>query len=340
MRHSPVQQLVRGWHFRFDRGCAISAITLSMIFCFSHNLLAVPDFINQLMKKKIVLNSEVASPESDKEKSNIDDVLKTLDETLTENRRLRQQIGTLEEEVRKIPAESSLLKSQIRVLQKQLEDSKTGATEESTETKRRLEEIQGELNRTREERKVIEDVKNKTSDKLKSAETEAGKLKKLLDSAILEEERERYLELLRDTQKSAESAVNDLADKTKQHMRMQSELSNAYYTLGNHFFQYRNYDQAIAYYEKALVLNPADAWSHHNLGVIHDFYLQDKEAAIFHYERYLNMKPAEEKAHEIRERLLELKLASWVIPPVPLKEEFESYTKQSELRETTARRYT
>ena len=162
----------------------------------------------------------------------------------------------------------------------------------------------------------------------------------MLEDAILEEERDEYKKLIESSQKAANAAAQTLAEKTLSLERLKFELADASYTLGNIFFERQNYKTAIAAYEKTLFLNPADAWAHHNLGIIYDYYVQDKETALFHYQKYLKLKSPKEEADRIRERVLGMKLGSLVIPPMPLKEEYEKYEKQTDLRQTDFRVHT
>jgi len=105
---------------------------------------------------------------------------------------------------------------------------------------------------------------------------------------------------------------------------LNDELGALYYNTGNQFFRSKNYHEAIVKYRKALHFNPNDAWSHYNIGVIYDYFLDDMATAIEHYENYLSLAPLEKDSHRIRERILQLKLTKEIIPGPPLNVDYHA----------------
>jgi tetratricopeptide (TPR) repeat protein len=55
------------------------------------------------------------------------------------------------------------------------------------------------------------------------------------------------------------------------------------------YSQKQEYEEPIAEFNKVLELNPNDAASHYNLGLIYAEYLNNKPKAILHFKRYLNV---------------------------------------------------
>ncbi len=69
-----------------------------------------------------------------------------------------------------------------------------------------------------------------------------------------------------------------------------------YYNLGNAFFRKGQLDQAVAYYEGALQLQPDLATAHHNLGVVL-FHKGQIDEAIAHWRQALLIQPEYTEAH-------------------------------------------
>ncbi|MCM8774978.1 MAG: tetratricopeptide repeat protein [Candidatus Omnitrophica bacterium] len=293
------------------------------------------DFLSQFLKKKAA--DKQASAEPAKEGSNIEEVLSTLDETLAENRGLRKQIKDLEEELRKVPVTSNLLKAQIRSLQREMKvrDDRERRAKEAADEEIRKFEVR--IKETEKEKEELAKMRKEIEDQLARVMAENEKYKQLLDQAVLGEERHQYLDLIDQSKKVADLAVKQVSVEALANERMKTELARAYYELGNISEGNGNYKGAVNYYELAVQLVPSDAWAHHNLGIVYDYYLRDREAAISHYQRYLQLEPFHEHANRIRERLLDLKLRGFVVPPEPLLKDFETNQREVELKESSVR---
>ena len=268
-----------------------------------------------------------ATPE--KPGQNVEKLLATLNETLTENRNLREEMTSLQDAIQKISLENNILRSQISKMQRQVDQN--AAEKEKTGTE--LEQQVGGLKKTAEklekEKKEFQDSKTAAEEKLKTMEDENAKLHRLLDTSILESEKTEYLRLIHESQGASEHAVEEMSKAKLESEQARSELASLYFLLGNMLFEAKNYEKAIAQYQRALALNPGNSWAHHNLGVIYDFYLNDHKSALSHYEKYLQLKPIQEEAHKIRERIIDLQMLKELTPRDPLKNDFLEYHKRS-----------
>lgn len=313
-----------------------------MLFMLTSSAFAMPEILDQIFNKKKEPAEEAVPGGAVKprEGSNIEEVLATLDEALKENRKLRQQITAMEEDLKKVPLESNVLKSQIRTLQHDLEEAKQRSQSDRQVLTVRQEEIKKKDELLTQHAAELEEIKIRSQSRTEKLREDVEKFRGLLKSSILTEERDEYRGLIQRAEEQSNRAVKELSDMTNSYKSMEHQLGLAYYDLGNKYFESKNYRNALAQYEKAITLNPDDPWAHHNLGVIYDYYAQNKQAALFHYEKYLQIKSADEDAADIRERVLELKLGSMAIPHEPLTPNFKKNTRTVELRETKARRWT
>lgn len=302
---------------------------------------ALPEFLNKFFPKKEEKTAQESSPPAAQEsENNIEELLATLEETLAENRKLRTQISELEAELQKAPREANLLKSQIRGLQRQVQDLTEASRRERTAWEEERSSLQETIRKTEKQLRDSEETLQAMRAKINSLQAENQKYAKLLEEAVFEEERGQYRNLFQSAERAAERAAEELAEKTVAYERMRRELGETHYALGNLLFEMGRKKEAAVQYQKAVALNPDDSWAHHNLGILYDYYFQDKEAALYHYGKYLKLKPVLEEADKIHERVLELKLKSLVIPPEPLREDFRQYTRETELRETRFQTHT
>ncbi len=75
---------------------------------------------------------------------------------------------------------------------------------------------------------------------------------------------------------------------------------DVHYNMGVVFANRGQFKEAEREYLRALRLDPADADTHYNLGVLYDQSLRKYRKAISHYRRYLKLRPAAEDANEVR----------------------------------------
>lgn len=320
---------------------AVPALILVFLIMSVLPAYALPEILSQIFKKKEpVEETTPTAAESPREGSNIEEVLKTLDEALKENRKLRQQVTGMEEDIKRAPGESNLLKSQIRSLQHELLESRQRNESDRKALNGRLAELKNKDAELSQQAAGMEQLRKRTGQRSKKLRRDIERFRRLLKNTILTEERDEYRSLIQRAEEQSNRAVKELSEVELNHEIMQRELANAYYDLGNKFFESKNYKEALTQYEKAIVLNPSDAWAHHNLGVIYDYYIQNKEAALSHYQQYLQIKPAAEEAREIRTRVMDLKLGSLLIPSTPTQKDFKENTRKVDLRETNNRRWT
>ncbi len=75
---------------------------------------------------------------------------------------------------------------------------------------------------------------------------------------------------------------------------------DVHYNMGVVFANRGQFKEAEREYLRALRLDPADADTHYNLGVLYEQSLKEYRKAASHYRRYLKLRPDAEDANEVR----------------------------------------
>ncbi len=266
---------------------------------------------------------------SEESQAQIDTVVETLNETLTENRALRDESKKTKEELKTAQVERGVLESQIRRLMKETERGKVDAGERVKTLEKQVGGLTQTIDGLKKETESHQKIRDEAEEKLTKIQDENQKVRGLLNHAILESERDSYIKLINEAKKRSHEAMEKIHSLGAESEYLKNELSRAHYNLGNIMFRSKMVDEAITHYERALELNPSDPWIHHNLGVLYDYYQKNDEAAMLHYREYLRLKPVEEEANEVRTRLLDRELSQYVVPPEPLKFEFQKSDRRT-----------
>lgn len=247
----------------------------------------------------------------------------TLNDTLKENQALRENMDAMQKALERATVENNVLKTQIKGLEKNTEDFKLMEKQFAEQTEQQQQTIQ-----------ALEDAKLKLADQeknlnqaIQALSSQNEQLQTVLQEAILEEEKDAYKQLIVNSQKVSEKAVQELAANEVALMTMKADLAASTFLVANAMFQEKNYDGAKREYEKVLDLDPTFAWAHHNLGIIYDYHLSHKPMALYHYRKYLGLKDHEEEAHKIRERVLDIELLQNLVPTDPLRIDFNQYNR-------------
>ena len=96
------------------------------------------------------------------------------------------------------------------------------------------------------------------------------------------------------------------------------EQKDPYYLAGKNRLQERNYQGAIAMFEKTLDVNPRSASAHFELGVLYEQQQGDYAAALYHYQKAVTLRGDMPSAELARQRIQECKreLAKTVTQPL------------------------
>jgi len=260
---------------------------------------------------------------------NVEKLLYTLNETLSENRKIRQSMRDLQEAFEKVTIEKSDLAAQVRKVQ-QL------AIQRNAETGQRIEDLNGQLENSKKEMIKLQG-ENKTAieqraeieKKLEAINTDNAKLQGLLKSSILTPERDQIVARMKKNDEAVAAAVSQIAAMDGENVTLKDQLIQSYFDLGNVFYDLGRFEDAAVQYLSVLEWDPNHAWAHHNLAIIYDYHLRRVHLAITHYQKYLHLKPASEDAREVRMRLWDLEQLSNLEPDQPLKQDFKKFRKIS-----------
>ncbi|MEI7751568.1 MAG: tetratricopeptide repeat protein [Candidatus Omnitrophota bacterium] len=261
------------------------------------------------------------------EGQNVEKIIYTLNETLKENRRVRQNMRDLQDSFEKLTAEKNELASEVQL-------ARGGVATKEREISSQSDALKGELDASRKEIEKLESGTLETAvrhqeiaAKNQELKETNDKLKGLLNQSVLEPERSRILDLAKRNEAGVNNSVNMVAGVNSENLSLKDQLVGACFDLGNVYYDLGRYDDSIVQYKKALRLNPKLAWAYHNLAIIYDYHLAQQDEARTYYQQYLNLKPPSEEAKKIRMRLWDLNQLSRIEPDAPLKKDFEELQK-------------
>jgi len=258
-------------------------------------------------------------------KVDVERLLGTVNETLSENRTLRKNMTDVQGSFERLTIENNVLKSRLRNLERRAEEKDSEKAEILKDFNQRQKQI--DALHDQNDAKVLQLVEQ--ARRLNDAKADIKKLEDKLGEAILESERDAYNHRINSLKAESENAVQELAKAKYLQSEFQEELGQSYYRMGNMLFEQRQFEKAVEHYQKALQFNPRLSYAHHNLGVIYDYYLNNNVEALKHYKAFLKMDPQDTGSDKITERMLELELAKNLVPQNPLKLDYTEFHKKS-----------
>lgn len=274
-------------------------------------------------------NAAEGGPVDELQDQDIEVLLSTMNEVLEENRKMRGDLEQNNENIEKLRTENDILRSELKRI-------KTSNTAGDRQLKLRAHELEQELKKRdeittglKQENDLLSENIDYLESRMYSVEEQKDQLQKLLNTSILESEREDYLKMIDNAQTVARQSVAEIRRIKSENENVRAQMGENYFRLGNMLFDAKDYENAVVNYRKSLEYDRSNYWAHFNLGVIFDYYMHDDAAGIYHYNEYLKIKPLDKEANRIRERVLEMELKKNMIPGNPLKENFyANYTKK------------
>lgn len=261
------------------------------------------------------------------EGQNVEKLLYTLNETLQENRKIRQSMRDLQDAFEKVTLEKSDVSGQMRKVEQM-------AIQRSKETGQRIDALSAQLDASKKEIENLQagnkssvEQKMEVERKLETISAENAKMQELLKSAILVPERDQIVERMKKNEVAVRRAISEVSSMDGENVALKKQLVQSYFDLGNIFYDLGRYEDAAVQYLHVLEWDPYHAWSHHNLAVIYDYHLHNIPQAIKHYQEYMLLKLPSEEAAEARIRLWDMQQLTKVSPTQPLKQDFDKYQK-------------
>ena len=258
---------------------------------------------------------------------NVEKLIYTLNETLQENRKIREGMRGLQEAFEKTTLEKSDLVSQMQKVEKMVIQRNQDAAQRIDELSAQLESSKKEMDKLQSDNKASVEQKLEVEKKLEAIGAENAKMQALLKGSILTTERDQITERMKMNEEAVRDAVKQISSLNGENISLKAQLVQSYFNLGNMFYDLGRYEDAAVQYLHVLEWDPYHAWSHHNLAVIYDFHLHRIPEATDHYKKYLHLKLPSEEAEEARMRLWDLTQLAKVMPGQPLKQDFDKYQK-------------
>ncbi len=205
----------------------------------------------------------------------------------SENAELRTKLSDLQNEKEKVIKELREVESEVAA-KSELEAEMAGVTDETAKQKavihkllERIPELEEELAETQSRERVQSAELSQRERELRALKAELDKREERLKKA------ERVAALLAKTQTEVQ-----FVGTTRQR--------DVHYNMGVVFANRGQFKEAEREYLRALRLDPADADTHYNLGVLYEQSLKEYRKAASHYRRYLKLRPDAEDANEVR----------------------------------------
>jgi chromosome segregation ATPase len=223
------------------------------------------------------------------------------------------RMGELEEEISKLETEKQdMLKNKedmngqnqkLQEVVKQLMNSQAQTAQERDSFKASYEKARKE-DIVKEMKKQVADLQ-KEKDRLSSELVNIQKKSELLaaQKAKLDKDKESLENELKDYKKDVaeatkknkalqqqiENAPKKFSEIARQNKKLLKETAGMHYNLGVFYTKNKEYNRAVAEFEKAVELNPDDSYSHFNLGCIYSEYMVNRKKAIENFRHFLRL---------------------------------------------------
>lgn len=96
-------------------------------------------------------------------------------------------------------------------------------------------------------------------------------------------------------QKKMEATPKQFAEMARENKVLIKRTALMHYNLGVFYTQNKEFDRAVAEFEKAVELNPADSASYFNLGYIYAEHLQNRPKAVEEFQKFLKIAKKDDK---------------------------------------------
>jgi len=258
----------------------------------------------------------------------VDKLLLTLNESLKENRKMRQEMQDLRASSEKLMTERNDIAKQAQQIVQQ------AVSQKDREMDRKMADMNGQVEAARKEVEALKKANGEATagreeleKKLEEMNKANEEMKKLLAAPLAGPAQKTDMNLAKKNEEGIARAIGLVSGLNVENVELKERLVGAHFDLGNIYYDLGRYQEAIAQYELALRLNPLLVWAHHNLAIIYDYRMGDMKRAKYHYQQYMNLKPATENGEEVKMRLWEVEQLCRLEPDEPLKKDFQETQK-------------
>lgn len=202
------------------------------------------------------------------------------------DQKYQQQIASLEEKIADLEAKNAAAEKEKETLKNSLERWEIEY--------KILPETRKVINTQDREKKNLQ--KNIALMELKLKRMEEERLNQYAQSEIYRRQivdyKKRYEEALaknRTFEKKLEQLPARFAEISRQNKVLVKETALMHYNLGVFYTKNKEYQRAIAEFEKTIELNPEDPYAHYNLGYIYAEYMVNRPKAIEQFRKFLQL---------------------------------------------------
>lgn len=271
----------------------------------------VIDRDNLLIQSKNLLGykskAQLMEQESAKGTAEVAQAKKLLGEIQEENKRIRDDYESQLDSLKRAQEEEKFsLTEEARDLRERSER----VSKERDELKNLVEKLQIEYKIIPETRREVVRLQNDKKELLKEQSRLKEQIRKLEEERLdayaqteifrtqLNESKKNYEEALaknRQLERKTEEVPAKFAELARENKVLIKETALMHYNLGVFYTKNKEYERAIAEFEKSIELNPDDAYSHFNLGYIYAEYLVNRPKAVSHFRKFLSQVKTEDK---------------------------------------------
>lgn len=253
--------------------------------------------------------------------------IETLESRITdaghENTRLRDELGRVKAKLNALSDERTDLSQRNTGLFRQIEKEKIEIQERmarmraahEAERKNREQAANEQIEAVRKTLKTNENTREKLTRRVAELGAQHDALNELLaqiKAALDAKDREigELRESLRQSEQHLVRTKSELAAADQERDRLQTafdrEKRNMRYNMGVIQTERGQFEGAARSYSQALELDPRDADSHYNLGVLYDDFLKQHNKALHHYREFLRIKPDSADAEQVRSWIMNI----------------------------------
>ncbi|MBU1998297.1 MAG: tetratricopeptide repeat protein [Candidatus Omnitrophota bacterium] len=224
-------------------------------------------------------------PEIDKLNAEKDRLKSDLEAKIEQNSLLQQKMEELERKEAQLVQDKETLKNSLEKMQIEYkivpETNKkiTRLERENTELTRRFKDYENKIKRLDEE-------------KLDAYAQYEVSRRQLIDAR---KDYDNALVKNRQLEKKASEMPSRFAELARENKVLVKETALMHYNLGVFYIEKKQFEHAVRELEKAVELNPGDAYAHYNLGYVYAEQVVDRDKAIDHFRKYLRLAKSEDK---------------------------------------------
>ena len=193
---------------------------------------------------------------------------------------------------------------------KSLDANVVNLTQERDENKKSFEKAAVENIISEETKKNIADRQKESEELAKKAADLESRIR-LMENASLKEQAQaeyykrqlaevkgKYEESKKQNrvlERKLEDTPKKFAELARENKVLIKRTAAMHYNLGVFYTQNKEFDRAVAEFDKAVELNPEDSASHFNLGYIYAEHLVNRERAVMHFKQFLKLAKRDDK---------------------------------------------